>query len=496
MSLKTIHCQLFADESVRKHLWELMVVRNTPLVNELLRLVALHPDFEKWRRKGKLPSKEVTDMAKVLKIDPRFKQPAKFSISAEKTAIYTFESWLAIQQGIQKKIDGKISWLRMLRTDDELVADCGQDIEIIRQKAQSLIVKYQPSANPTESNKDFRNNLYKIYDETENLLTRSAIAYLLKNHNKIPSENNEDSDKRLEHRQKIEVQIKILTQQLESRLPRGRDLTGARFLNTLELATHTISVDVAQARQVKQRKEQKNTKILQGMEKKEELTPNQTNFIQRTQANLDKLSRTFTRPSKPLYAGKANIMVAVSMGLEHPATVVAIDLKTQTVLAYLSTKQLLGENYRLLNQQRNLQRKQRQQNHKAQKQGLPRQLSNSSLGEYIDRLLAKAIVNFAQSHNATSISLPKLDDIRITVQSEIDAKAQAKIPGFVDGQKKYARQVRINLHNWSYGRLRDSIVNKAAEIQISIEHGDCSFKSSPIEQAQAIAMSAYANRKA
>ena len=80
----------------------------------------------------------------------------------------------------------------------------------------------------------------------------------------------------------------------------------------------------------------------------QELTPTQNNFVQCTLANLNKLDRAFKLPSKPLYQGRSNIMVAVSMGLEHPATVVAIDIITQTILAYLITKQLLSENYRYL----------------------------------------------------------------------------------------------------------------------------------------------------
>jgi hypothetical protein len=97
--------------------------RNTPLVNELLHLVALHPDFPTWRSKGKLPTAEVTKLAKTLKTDPRFSnQPAKFHISAEKTALYTFKSWLAIQKRTQQQLEGKLSWLRMLRTNEESLA--------------------------------------------------------------------------------------------------------------------------------------------------------------------------------------------------------------------------------------------------------------------------------------------------------------------------------------------------------------------------------------
>jgi hypothetical protein len=126
MSQITIQCRLFADETARRYLWELMSDRNTSLVNELLRLVAIHSDFPTWRSKGKIPTAEVTKLAKTLKTDSRFNnQPAKFHISAEKTVLYTFKSWLAIQKRVQWQLEGKISWLRMLRTNDESIADCG-----------------------------------------------------------------------------------------------------------------------------------------------------------------------------------------------------------------------------------------------------------------------------------------------------------------------------------------------------------------------------------
>jgi hypothetical protein len=252
MSQITIQCQLFADEAARKYLWQLMVDRNTPLVNELLRLIALHPDFLKWRSSGKLPTTEVTKLAKTLKTDSRFSnQPAKFQISAEKTAIYTFNSWLAIQKRTQQQLEGKLSWLRMLRTDEELAADCGQDLAQIRTKAQALILRYQSSEDSAESQKNLRKSLYQAYDladptpyqQKEGSLTRSAIAYLLKNRCQIPSDTDEDLKKFLKYRRKIENQVKRLTQQLENRLPKGRDLTVERFLTTLESATKSVPVD-------------------------------------------------------------------------------------------------------------------------------------------------------------------------------------------------------------------------------------------------------------
>jgi hypothetical protein len=244
MSKITIQCRLFADETARRYLWELMCDRNTPLVNELLRLVAIHPDFLTWRSKGKIPTKEFTKLAKTLNKDPRFNnQPAKFRISAEKTALYTFKSWVAIQKLTQQKLTGKISWLRMLRTNEESIADCGQDLDQIRKKAQALILRYQSAKDSAESKTHLRKSLYKAYERTKDSLSRSAVAYLLRNRCQIPLDTEEDLNKFLKYRCKIENQIKILTQQLANRLPQGRDLTGERFLNTLETATRNDPVD-------------------------------------------------------------------------------------------------------------------------------------------------------------------------------------------------------------------------------------------------------------
>jgi hypothetical protein len=625
MSQITIQCQLFADEAARKYLWQLMTERNTPLVNELLSLVALHPDFVTWRKRGKLPTAEVTKLAKTLKTDPRFSnQPAKFHISAEKTALYAFKSWLAIQKRTQQQLDGKLSWLKMLRTNEESITDCGQDLEQIRNKAQALILRYQSSEDSAESHKNLRKSLYQAYDlaeptpcqQNESSLTRSAIAYLLKNRCQIPSDTNEDLKKFLKYRSKIENQIKRLTQQLENRLPKGRDLTGERFLTTLEVATKSVPVDNNEASRwqsqllerpdlvpfpitlesnmdlmwfttqqdkiglhiggiseheftigcgqrqlhyfqrflsdyqtmlaskkqhtsslfllrsaklrwvprkgrgepwnvhqlylsctldtrlltaegtelVKQEVAAGTTQNLVKMTAKPNRTNTQDNYIKRLQSTLDRLDRPFDRPSKPVYQGQSNILVAVSMGLQSPITAIAIDITTQKILAYRGTKQLLGDNYRLINRQRNLQTQQRHLSHKTQKRGLSRQFSNSELGEHLDRLFAKAIVEFAQTYQAGSIALPKLDQIRLSIQSEIDTKAQQKIPGYIEGQKKYAKQVRINLHNWSYNRVSELITNKSGQSGIAIEYGNQPARASPNERAREIALSAYGKR--
>ncbi|MFW6296331.1 MAG: hypothetical protein ACOC04_03985 [Halothece sp.] len=79
MSQITIQCRLVASEATRHQLWQLMAQQNTPLINELLKQVAEHPDFETWRQKGKLPGGIVSQLCKPLKKDSRFSgQPSRF----------------------------------------------------------------------------------------------------------------------------------------------------------------------------------------------------------------------------------------------------------------------------------------------------------------------------------------------------------------------------------------------------------------------------------
>jgi IS605 OrfB family transposase len=80
------------------------------------------------------------------------------------------------------------------------------------------------------------------------------------------------------------------------------------------------------------------------------------------------------------------------------------------------------------------------------------------------------------------------------IQSEIDAKAQQKISGYVEGQNKYAKQIRVNLHNWSYNRVSESIANKAGQFGIAIEYGEQPARASPNDKAREVALSAYAKR--
>ena len=160
-------------------------------------------------------------------------------------------------------------------------------------------------------------------------------------------------------------------------------------------------------------------------------------------------------------------------------------------MAFRSIKQLLGKNYRLFNRQRQQKRTLSHLRHKAQKRSADNQKGESNLGEYVDRLIAKAIIELAKQYQVSAIAVPKIEDMREIVQSEVKARAEAKIPGDEEGQKKYAKQYRINIHNWSYGRLIENITTQASKLGIVIKEVKQPVRGSPTEKAQNIAISGY-----
>ncbi len=84
--------------------------------------------------------------------------------------------------------------------------------------------------------------------------------------------------------------------------------------------------------------------------------------------------------------------------------------------------------------------------------------------------------------------------MREITQSEVQAKAETKVLGYKEGQKKYAKQYRINIHNWSYGRLIDFISQQASITGIPIETARQPLSGSHHEKAKNIAIAAYNSR--
>ena len=64
----------------------------------------------------------------------------------------------------------------------------------------------------------------------------------------------------------------------------------------------------------------------------------------------------------------------------------------------------------------------------------------------INRFHRQTPVKLAQTYQAGSIVLPKLGDKPELIQSEIQARAEQKIPGYIEAQGKYAKRYRVNVH--------------------------------------------------
>lgn len=224
--------------------------------------------------------------------------------------------------------------------------------------------------------------------------------------------------------------------------------------NTLHLhcAIDTRLLTDEGTQEVRQEKLTQVSKIIESMEKKPSLNDNQKQCLKRKKTSQKNLHESFPRPSRAKYEGNPNIIVGVTLGLKHPVTVSVVDMTTQKVIAYRSTKQLLGKNYKLLNRYQVQKQRQAHQRHVNQRQSSSVSFGDSNQGKYLNDLLVGAVIDLATQYQAGSIFVPKLDHIREIVESEITVKAEKKIPLSVNLQKKYAKTYRMSVHQWGYGR--------------------------------------------
>ncbi len=612
MSNITIQCRLIAPEATRRQLWQMMVEKNTPLINELLRKLAEHPDLETWKRRGNIPPGTVKNLCLPLRTDPQFiGQPGRFYSSAISLVEYIYKSWLKLQQRWEFQLQGQERWLSMLKSDEELEVYCDRSLEEIKLKATQIIDHYL-----TKEDRSISNQLFSLYDETEDTLTRSAIAYLLKNGCKI-RQKPEDPKKFAKRRRKTEIKIARLTEKLNSKAPQGRDLTGQTWLNTLLIATIQVPQDEAQAKSwqdklltepkpvpypisyesnddltwsknekgrlcvkfnglgkhifqiycdrrqltvfqrfyedqeikkasknnhssalftlrsarifwqegkgkgepwnanrlilyctfetllltaegtelIRQGKADAIEKILTNIKEKGDLNQKQQAFVKHKQTSLARINNPFPRSSKPLYRGKSSVLLGIAMRLDKPATAAIVDGTTGKVIVYKSTKQLLGKNnYHLINRQRQQKHLLSHKRNVAQRHNANNKFGESELGQYLDRLLARAIIKLAKDYQVGSIVIPQVGDIREIIQTEVQARAESKIPGCIEKQKEYAKKYRANAHSWSYGRLIDNIKSQAAKAGILVEESKQPIRGSPNEQAKEIAFRAYRDR--
>ena len=257
--------------------------------------------------------------------------------------------------------------------------------------------------------------------------------------------------------------------------------------------------------EVRAEKIAKTQKIIDSMKAKS----TQSNKLTAYETSLKLLNtfQGFSRPSQAVYKSNPSIVIGVSFGREKPATVAVVNVETGKVLAYRDVKQLLskpikeGKTNKKKTQYEQLKRWREQQSlnsherHKAQKNGAPCNFGESKQGEYVDRLLAKAIVEVAKQYRASSIVLPDLRNIREATESEVRARAEQKFPGYQELQNSYAKDYRASIHRWSYNRLAECIQVKAERAGIATEKVRQPHGGSPQENARDLVLAAFKNRK-
>jgi IS605 OrfB family transposase len=632
MSVITVQCQLKAPEESLRHLWSLMVEKNTLLVNELLKQINTHPDFDKWLKEGNIPASVIEGLCKNLRAESRFQgMPGRFANAAENLVKYIYKSWFALQEERRFRLWRKQRWLSVLRSDLELEQESGLSLEKLRTEATKILTQEKAKAEPdqatTDNSKALWDNLFTAYDQSKSLHRRCAIAYLLKNGCQV-SEVEEDPEAYKRRRRKKEIQIERLKEQLKSRLPKERNLSKQQCVEAVEqeqglilndkksrkvqtspirkqnpvpfsisyetntdvrwsrneqghicvsfngkgISHHTFEVFCDQRQlhwferfdedykiftqnkdqvpaglltlrsarlvwqegegegepwqvhrlllhcsvetrlwtaqgteEVRAEKIAKTQKIIDRMKAKGSRSPKLKDY----ESSLERLQtfQGFSRPSRVGYKGNPSIVMGVSFGRAKPATVAVVNVETGAILAYRDVKQLLSKpikegktnkkktQYEHLNRWREQQCLNSHERHNAQKKGDPCNFGESKQGEYVDRLLAKAIVKVAKQYQASSIVLPDLRNIREAAESEVRARAEQKFPGYKELQDCYAKDYRASIHRWSYSRLAQCIQLKAEKAGIATEKVHQPHGHTPQEKARNLVLAAYKNRK-
>ncbi len=257
--------------------------------------------------------------------------------------------------------------------------------------------------------------------------------------------------------------------------------------------------------EVRAEKIAKMQKIIDSMKAK----GSQSKKLKDYESSLQRLQtfRGFSRPSRASYKGNPSIVIGVSFGRAKPATVAVVNVETGEVLTYRDVKQLLSKpihegktnkkktQYEYLKRWREQQHLNSHERHNAQKNAAPCNFGESKQGEYVDRLLAKAIVEVAKQYRASSIVLPDLRNIREATESEVKARAEQRFPGNQELQDCYAKDYRASIHCWSYNRLAKCIQVKAERAGIAIEKVQQPHSGTPQEKAKDLVLAAYENRK-
>jgi hypothetical protein len=269
--------------------------------------------------------------------------------------------------------------------------------------------------------------------------------------------------------------------------------------NTNQLYLHcAIETDLLTAEgtsKIQQQKLQKANNTIAKQLKNDNPSVKQQQSLKSNQTSLAALTRSLPRPSSQIERVNPQIIVGLIFDPVKPIYLAVVDVITGKTIAFLSTRQLLGDKYPKLSEYR---LKQQQNSNHRRKQNQQRQFhqpTESTQGEHLDRLLAKAVIQVAQEFKAASIVLPPVNNSIEKIQSELEAYAEEEIPEDIETQQKLNRKKSVVIHKWSYNRLSGYIRSNAAKLDIAVEMGALPSPGTPPMQAAEIAISAYNSRK-
>ncbi len=179
----------------------------------------------------------------------------------------------------------------------------------------------------------------------------------------------------------------------------------------------------------------------------------------------------------------------------RPIYLAVVDVTTGKTITYRSTRQLLGDKYPKLSEYRLKQQHNSHHRRKQNQQGQFHQPTESTQGEYLNRLLAKAVIQVAQEFKAASIALPPINNNIEKIQSKIAAQVEEELPEDVGTQKKLTCKASVVIHKWTYQHLSNCIRINATKLGIAVETSCLPSTGTPPLQAAEIAISAYNSRK-
>lgn len=243
--------------------------------------------------------------------------------------------------------------------------------------------------------------------------------------------------------------------------------------NTNQLYLHcsieTKSLTAEGMREIQQQKTQKVNSILAKQSKNTDPSIDQQRSQRKNQTSQALLTRSPPRPSRPIYQGNPQIIVGLIFDPVRPIYLAVVDVTTGKPMTYRSTRQLLGDKYPKLSEYRLKQQQNSHHRRKHNQQGQFQQPTESTQGEYLNRLLAKAVIQIAQEFKAASIALPPIKNNIEKIQSKIEADVEKHLPEDVGTRKKITRKTSVVIHKWSYHSLLEYIKSNAAKLGIAIE---------------------------